>query len=310
MAGLWLNLLAALSVMGAAPAPAADPAVGPVCEAAWHDAARNRDVPVRIRMPAGTGKVPVILFSHGLGGSLEAGTLWAQAWVRDGEAVIHLQHPGSDSGIFRSGGLRQAMSLTQLENRTGDVRFVIDQLRARQREGACDLTRLDLTRIGMAGHSFGAQTTLSVAGERFPAMLDYAPRDPRIRAAIAFSPQPSMSLGDAQAFGAITIPFLSVTGSEDALPWLNQVTAADRERPFRAMPPGDKYLLVLNGANHGVFSGQARTMLPPGAPVDHIRGVTVQATLQFWRMTLKGDTAAKDALTHLPLASGDRFEQR
>ena len=34
---------------------------------------------MRIRMPAGTAKAPVILFSHGLGGSLDGGTNWAVA---------------------------------------------------------------------------------------------------------------------------------------------------------------------------------------------------------------------------------------
>ena len=34
-----------------------------------HDAARNRDIPVRIYLPANTAPEPVILFSHGLGGS-------------------------------------------------------------------------------------------------------------------------------------------------------------------------------------------------------------------------------------------------
>src|SRR5688572_27427954 len=65
-----------------------------VCEAIWRDTARDRNVPVRIRMPAGSGQVPVILFSHGLGGSRDAGTEWAQAWVQGGFAVVHLQHPG------------------------------------------------------------------------------------------------------------------------------------------------------------------------------------------------------------------------
>lgn len=70
-------LLPATLLLGA-PAIALPPAGGPVCEAQWRDAARGgRIVPVRIRMPAGTGKVPVILFSHGLAGSLDAGTLWA-----------------------------------------------------------------------------------------------------------------------------------------------------------------------------------------------------------------------------------------
>ena len=34
-----------------------------------HDAARNRDIPVRIYLPSANTPAPVVLFSHGLGGS-------------------------------------------------------------------------------------------------------------------------------------------------------------------------------------------------------------------------------------------------
>jgi predicted dienelactone hydrolase len=84
-------------------APGAAQAAGPVCDAVWRDTARGRDVPVRIRMPDGSGRAPLILFSHGLGGSLDGGTLWAQAWADAGFIVIHLHPPGSDRSILQSG---------------------------------------------------------------------------------------------------------------------------------------------------------------------------------------------------------------
>jgi predicted dienelactone hydrolase len=34
-----------------------------------HDAARKRDLPVRVYLPTNTAPAPVVLFSHGLGGS-------------------------------------------------------------------------------------------------------------------------------------------------------------------------------------------------------------------------------------------------
>ena len=38
----------------------------------WHDVARNRDVPAKIYFPTeGAGPFPVIIFSHGLGGTRE-----------------------------------------------------------------------------------------------------------------------------------------------------------------------------------------------------------------------------------------------
>ncbi len=49
---------------------AQDPAVRPAhLDLTVHDAARNRDIPLRVYLPASTAPAPVVLFSHGLGGS-------------------------------------------------------------------------------------------------------------------------------------------------------------------------------------------------------------------------------------------------
>jgi predicted dienelactone hydrolase len=284
----------------------------PVCGTVWHDAARNRDVPVRIRMPAGNAKAPVILFSHGLGGSVQAGTVWAEAWAREGFLVVHLQHPGSDRDAVRAQGPRGSMGVQQLLARGADVRFAIDELSRRPSTGACDLARADTAHIGMSGHSFGAHTTQAAAGQRFGS-YGAALADPRIKAAIAFSPAPPMQGGasDAEAFGGIAMPFFSLTGSEDQVPQLTAVRAADRQRPFRAMAPGGKYLLWLDGANHAAFGGQSFS--PHGtAPDSHVRPIVIRLTTLFWRWTLMGDAAARAKLDagDPSLAPADRFEKR
>lgn len=263
-----------------------------VCEARWADPARdNRQVPVRIRMPAGSGKVPLVLFSHGLGGSLDSGTDWAEAWAQSGIAVITIQHPGSDRNI-RLGELMAAMAPEQLFARVGDVHFVLDELARRPREGACDLSRIDMRHIGMSGHSFGAVTTEAVAGERYSSRSLAPFVDRRIGAAIAFSPSPRREGGDAEAFGDIAMPFFSVTGTADSVPITPWVKPEDRQRPYRAMSPGGKYLLVLDGASHMEFNGQ--DMLRDGMKPDpHIRAVTIAATTAFWRATLLNDASAK-----------------
>ncbi|MGL6111398.1 MAG: hypothetical protein ACRC2B_15000, partial [Rubrivivax sp.] len=63
----------------------------------WHDSARGRDLPLRMRWPAGDGPCALVLYSHGLGGSRDGGDAWGQTWAEAGLAVLHLQHPGSDS---------------------------------------------------------------------------------------------------------------------------------------------------------------------------------------------------------------------
>jgi predicted dienelactone hydrolase len=263
-------------------------------------------------MPAGNARAPVILFSHGLGGSVDAGTIWGQAWAEAGFIVIHLQHPGSDGPAVRAVGFRGAMEAEQLIARAGDVRFVLDAVGRHPKAGDCDLARADEARIGMSGHSFGAHTTQAAAGQRF-GVRGAGLADTRVTAAIAFSPSPSTQPGanDVDSFGGITIPFFSLTGSLDAVPQLTAVTAADRQRPFRAMPPGGKYLLVLDGANHAAFGGL--DYAPRGPALDsHVRPIIIRLTTLFWRWTLMGDAAAKAELDRGAAIVGpeDRFEIR
>lgn len=303
-----LILIAALSLTPSSTAWATT-SPGPVCEASWVDSARTRTVPVRIRMPEGSGKVPVILFSHGLGGSVDSGMLWAQAWASAGFAVVNLQHPGSDRSILRGGAVRGAMSPQQLVSRITDVHFVIDELGRKGREGRCDLSRLDLSRIGMSGHSFGAHTTQAIAGQHFPMAGSNAYTDPRVKAAIAFSPSPPFRGSTEAAFADVQIPFFSITGTDDSVPLTPQIRPADRERPYRAMPPGGKYLLVLDGATHMDFNGRGDGRPAPNA---HIQAVVIDATIAFWRWTLLGDEAAKRQLDadDVGLVAGDRLEHR
>ena len=85
-------------------------------DAVWTDLARGRcAVPVRFRMPADSRRSPVSLFSHGLGGNLDAGADWAAAWVETGFITVNIPYAGSGSAIWKGSGrlmqsLRAAMS--------------------------------------------------------------------------------------------------------------------------------------------------------------------------------------------------------
>lgn len=97
----------------------------------WRDPARDRVIPLRIRVPAAPGSRPVILFSHGLGGSVDSGRSWGEHWASYGFIVIHMQHPGSDAHVWQNAqrpalALRQAASAEQYLARVNDVRFVLD----------------------------------------------------------------------------------------------------------------------------------------------------------------------------------------
>jgi predicted dienelactone hydrolase len=302
-------------LIAAAPASA-----GPVCDAVWHDSARNRDVPVRVRLPDGAGRVPVVLYSHGLGGDLGGGTIWGEAWAKGGIATIHIQHPGSDTSLWAGATnpaeaverMKPGMAPEQFFARIADIRFVLDSIPAHPKEGACDLTRLDTARAGVAGHSFGAVTTQAVAGQRFFGEPRF--RDDRFKAAIAFSPSAPSRGTAAEAFGGVTLPFLMLTGTEDAVPELTSQTAASRTEPFAALPPGQKYLLVFDGADHLVFGGHRMRRTPRPADA-HVHDVAAAASTAFWQATLAGDARAKAWLAaptglKAMLAPGDRLEAK
>lgn len=238
-----------------------------VFDESWIDRARQREIPVRIRLPESGDRLPVILFSHGLGGSRSGGAEWGEQWASHGFAVIHIQHPGSDEELWkdkplgeRLAGLRSGVDLEQFLARIADVKFVVDELMRRQASHDATAARLDLARLGMSGHSFGAITTLYIGGQR-PALgsLDVAGglADPRFKAFLAFSPQAARGSDPKVQFEHFSRPALLVTGTLDGqpIPGLG-AQQAQRLEAFEGMAAtGNKYLLVVNNADHMFFNG-------------------------------------------------------
>jgi len=99
------TLLAALLTSAFTPAQAAPPVVAQtnaveIQRTTWHDANRDRDVPVKIYSPkSGNGPFPVIIFSHGLVGSREGYEYLGRHWASRGYVSVHLQHYGSDDDV-------------------------------------------------------------------------------------------------------------------------------------------------------------------------------------------------------------------
>ena len=329
----WCSVAVAALLSLHRPARAAPTATAQ--DGAWLDSARGRQLPWRLRLPSQPGQGgefgawPLVLYSHGLGGNREGGAVWSQAWADAGIAVLHLQHPGSDTDTLRHGlaALRAAASAEQLLARVHDVRFVLDEVERQARAEAEPWRSLRLDAIGLAGHSFGAQTTQAVAGQRFPEAVDAsALADSRLRAFIALSPSSPRDgrMTVAQAFGAITRPFLAVTGSLDGDPFGLYDSGEPRARVFEGLPPGQRALLWLQGADHMSFVGGSARPVPavgpfrrhgPAAALEAAhRTVVARVTALWWRAQLLGDADARAAL-HAPglpglllgLAEGDRF---
>ncbi len=289
-----------------------------------HDTRRARSLPLKLYLPDLPCSKGLILFSHGLGGSREGGADWLQHWASHGFAAIAVQHPGSDVSLLRNNSplalrhaFKAAMNPEELARRVDDLRFVIRHI-------GHDSSLPDIinsaTDIGIAGHSFGAVTVQILAGERRPDQHPEPP-DPRVHAALALSPSArfeDIGPGLDHRFGHIHLPFFSLTGSRDDGMGLSDITAANRELPYRHMPADNsKYLLVFAQGNHLDFAGQASAA--EGA-VFHIRRSPpvfrdnlLAASTAYWRAHLAGDANAQHWLTSdLPglLRPDDRFEHK
>jgi predicted dienelactone hydrolase len=111
-----------------------------------------------------------------------------------------------DSGCM---ALKQAASPANFLLRVQDVPAVLNQLEIWNAASTIPLRgRLDLKKVGMSGHSFGAVTTQAVGSETLPAVGQRF-TDSRIRAAIVLSPSAPSRGNAAQAFGAVRIPLLT-----------------------------------------------------------------------------------------------------
>src|SRR5450432_2707225 len=77
------------------------------------DAKRSRDIPIRVYLPKEKAPAPVVLFSHGLGGSREGSAFLGNHWAARGYVAVFLQHPGSDESIWKNKPPAQRMAALQ-----------------------------------------------------------------------------------------------------------------------------------------------------------------------------------------------------
>ena len=103
----------------------------------------------------------------------------------------------------------------------------------------------------------GAQTAAAISGETAPPRK--AATEPwKLRATILLSPYADLAAGGLeQRYAAMSLPVLSITGSEDRDSFGAVDTPALHRAPWQYMPAGDKYLLVLEGGTHALLAGSA-----------------------------------------------------
>ncbi|WP_372623235.1 alpha/beta hydrolase family protein [Falsiroseomonas sp.] len=257
-----------------------------------------------------------MLISHGLGGSREGLAYLGQGLAEAGFVAIHLQHPGSDSAIWRGAAQRgHALAAAALDVRNALARlqdgiFAVDELLRRAEAGGDPLAgRVDPERLAMAGHSYGAWLVQHMMGQRIPGGGRGLPLpERRLHAGIALSPSPPRGLPPQLAFAAVETPMLHVTGTADH-GWVEGASPGDREIPFRFIARAPQVLAVLAGAAHSAFADEGAVGGRWAEPTYHAR--TAALAVLFLRAVLEKDVNARGRLAAgapAVLAPGDRLE--
>ncbi len=184
-----------------------------------------RSLTTLVWAPAVPGRWPLVVFAHGFQLGPGPYTALLQAWAAQGFVVAAPEFPLTDQAIAGAN-----LDENDLPQQPADIRFVIDALVA---PGSPLAGRIDASRVGVAGHSDGAETALAVS------ILPAPAGQPSIRAVIAMSVQPLIGVAS-----TANPPILVTQGDEDTinpLPYGEQTWAE---------AAGAKYLAILHGAGH------------------------------------------------------------
>ena len=251
--------------------------------------------------------LPVILWSHGLGGSVDGAAFLSRFLASHGYVVVHLQHHGTDStlwegkkghpwDIIREAKIPRSATL----NRFIDVPYVLNHLESWLAQHDDVAAHADLSIIGMSGHSFGSMTTQVMCGMMFPDEQGILRsfQEPRFKAGILYSPVPiqHIALDDPRdIYGAIDRPLFFMTGTDDSSPvegWDYTKRLVVHEYCGHR---DDSLLLVLKDGDHMVYNGSRGKLGANPNRHRHEEIIKISA-LAYWDALLKDDTSAKNWL--------------
>ncbi len=185
------------------------------------------------RALGGNHRFPLIVFSHGFTATGPAYAPLLALLARGGYVVAAPTFPLSSQNA--PGGPNGS----DYVNQPGDVSFVLTRLLRLESDDARFRREMDGRRIGVAGHSLGAITTLGVTANS-------AVQDRRIDAAVSFSGL-KLPFGSGTWFSKPTPPLMLVHGNADGtVPYGGSVDAYGQA-------PSPKAFLTLIGAPHTPF---------------------------------------------------------
>ncbi len=228
-------------------AQGASPATYPLAKGVGLDSEVALEAPAVSSRPGQT----LLVFSHGYEGINKQSIELMEALASHGFVVASPEHVGNSNGSPGD------PFDTAAANRVPDVSFVIDTMLARSQDAEDAFhDRLDETRVGVIGNSFGAMTAIGTAS----GWAGAAP-DPRVAAIVPVSGVIDAELqGDdrdspnagftAEQLGSIVVPVMLVGGTEDVNVFIENNAIA-----FEQLTNAPNvYKVDVIGANHTHFA--------------------------------------------------------
>jgi predicted dienelactone hydrolase len=222
---------------------------------------RGEDLEVRISAPATGERLPIIIFAHGYGKSLDGYAPLVNFWAAHGFVVVQCTFLDS-----RRLGIPPEDPRTPLiwKYRVEDVKRLLDELDTIEAAIPGLKGRTDRSHIAAVGHSFGAQTTGMLLGARVIATdgtVGEDMSDSRIKVGVLLTPA-GKGGADLSAFAAENFPFMNPGYAEMTTPSL--VVAGDKDISALTvrgwdwftdayyLSPGANALLTVYNAEHGL----------------------------------------------------------
>lgn len=351
--------------------------VGVIPTTLLHDGQRNKDVDLSIEYPTRGGPFPVIIVSHGYGSSNRGYEPLVAYWTSRGYVVIRPSH--ADAGALReavrdaiverrddrqqarrerrraspdaqqqqqapfrpnpSESIWEKEREPQWRDRARDVTLVIDSLGELEERFPELKGKIDRTKIGVAGHSYGAFTALLLGGTRTFGNPPLQLADARVTAVLAMSPQGIASNRGltAESWRDVKVPAMFMTGTRD-FGASETETPQWRRNAFEYSPTGDKYFVLIEGARHLTFAGIGSATAPesdlmiPEQTIDPVTGQQVitrvprqggsyvserglydrirSIALTFWDANLKNEPKAKEKLSAAQFGGNVTMEKK
>lgn len=260
------------------------------------------------------GRYPLVVFSHGATGSGLTSAFVTETMARHGFIVAAVDHtdevylarivPDPALATQQDLALKALAYATKvgtkwlgddavkyrskLSYRPAQMRAVIDLLTSASRNQSSPFFgHVDTDKIGVMGHSFGAWTSMVVAG----GIKKYA--DPRVDAAVTLSAPVNGTVFSPLEIEGIKTPLMMMFGSIE----VKQGRGDDRKHYYDHLG-GPKYMVEIADAVHTTFSGGIRYEHPTvqGYLDDVNRAAITRYAIAMMGYYLKGDARAKAQL--------------